>query len=277
MLSLSQEKGAIVLDNLVFTDLDGTLLHHHNYCFEDAREAIDYLKTNSIPLIIVTSKTFSEVRVLQEKLEIDCPFIVENGAGIFLSATSPLTENMPPQKRHIKISQAKSYLELRLFFKTLQEKYKLRGFGDMELSEVVELTGLDEEDAINSMRRDFTEPFIALEEIDLELLKQEVNVEGLDIVKGGRFFHLISQGQDKARAMKYLTHLFEERYSKKLKMIALGDSANDFTMLQSADIGVLIQLHDGTYADIECDEIIKTRHSGPKGWNETLLKVLDVK
>ena len=229
-----------MFDCLVFTDLDGTLLNHHDYSFEDAREAINYLKDNSIPLIIVTSKTFSEVRVLQEKLGIECPFIVENGAGIFLAASSILAQSMPPQNRHIKISKAKSYLELRLFFEILQKKYPLRGFGDMQVSEVMELTGLAQEDATNAMKRDFTEPFIVLEEVDIEVIKKEANKEGLDIVKGGRFYHLISQGQDKAEAMKYLTHLFEEKTARKLTMIALGDSANDFTMLKSANVGVLI-------------------------------------
>ncbi len=266
-----------MLEYLIFTDLDGTLLNHNDYSFADASEVISYLKKNSIPLIIVTSKTFSEVRILQEKLDIKCPFIVENGAGIFLPADSALAQSAPSQNRHVKISEAQSYLELRLFFKTLQEKYPLKGFGDMSVNEVMKLTGLDEEDAAHSMQRDFTEPFISTGEIDMELIKKEAHKEKLDVVKGGRFYHLISQGQDKAKAMKRLTHLFEEKFSKKLKTIALGDSANDFGMLKSADVGVLIQLHDGTYADIDCAKIIKSAHSGPKGWNESLLKVLHVK
>ena len=266
-----------MLEYLVFTDLDGTLLNHNDYSFADALEALSYLKNNSIPLIIVTSKTFSEVKTLQKKLDITCPFIVENGAGIFLPADSVLAQNIPYQNRHIKISKAQSYLELRLFFKTLQEKYPLKGFGDMSVDEVMKLTDLDKVDALNAMQRDFTEPFIATGNIDIELIKKEAHQEDLDVVKGGRFYHLISQGQDKAKAMKHLTHLFEERFSKKIKMIALGDSANDFTMLKSADIGILIQLHDGTFADIDSNTIIKSAYSGSKGWNESLLKILDVK
>lgn len=277
LILLELQKGDSLLEYLVFTDLDGTLLNHHDYSFDDATEAINYLKSNSIPLIIVTSKTFSEVRILQEKLDIKCPFIVENGAGIFLPSDSVLTQSMPKQNRHIKISKAQSYLELRLFFKTMQRKYPIKGFGDMKVDEVMQLTGLDEHDASNAMRRDFTEPFIATSEIDIELIKYEAHKEGLDIVKGGRFYHLISQGQDKAEAMKHLTHLFEERFSHKPKMIALGDSANDFSMLKSADVGVLIKLHDGTFADIKANGIIKTSFAGPKGWNESLLEILDVK
>src|SRR5690606_41324218 len=52
---------------LVFTDLDGTLLNHQNYSFAPAKEALALLKYRSIPLIIATSKTFSEVVVLQKE------------------------------------------------------------------------------------------------------------------------------------------------------------------------------------------------------------------
>jgi len=61
----------------------------------------------------------------------------------------------------------------------------------------------------------------------------------------------------------------------------LGDSANDFTMLSAADIGVLIQLHNGEYADIECTgvecrNIQKSSFPGPKGWNKAILEIFDV-
>lgn len=271
-----------MLEYLVFTDLDGTLLNHNDYSFDEANEAIKYLKDNSIPLIIVTSKTFSEVRKLQDEIGIKCPFIVENGAGIYIPPDAILTKGvMPHQNRHIQISKAQSYLETRLFFKVLQKEHDIRGFGDMEVEEVVELTGLDEESAMHAMRRDFTEPFIVGDDVDMHKIKMSVHNAGLDIVKGGRFYHLISHGQDKAKAMKYLTHLYEERLSKDLKMIALGDSANDFTMLEAADIGVLIQLHNGDYADIECTgieckNIQKSSHPGSKGWNKALMEIFNV-
>jgi mannosyl-3-phosphoglycerate phosphatase len=265
-----------MLEYLVFTDLDGTLLNHNDYSFHEATEAIEYLKNNKIPLIIVTSKTFSEVRILQDKLDIQCPFIVENGAGIYIPPDSILTKSMPKQNRYVKISKAQSYLELRLFFKTLQNKHDIRGFGDMDKDEVIKLTGLDELSALNAMKRDFTEPFIVGKNVDVKAIKKQANIVGLDIVKGGRFYHLISKDQDKAQAMKHLTHLYEECFDKDLKMIALGDSANDFTMLKAADIGVLIQLHNGKFANIDAKDILKTSYPGPKGWNKALLEILNV-
>ena len=69
---------------IIFTDLDGTLLDHTNYGFEAALPMLDFIKTNDIPLIIVTSKTKNEVIRIQELLGFKAPFIIENGAGIFI-------------------------------------------------------------------------------------------------------------------------------------------------------------------------------------------------
>ncbi len=262
---------------IVYSDLDGTLLNHDSYSFDEAFEALSYLKTNAIPLVIVTSKTFSEVQPLQKKLNIECPFIVENGAGIFISSHSPLAEHVHSDEEYIKVSQARSYLELRIFFKHLQQKYAIHGFGDMQIDEVMELTSLEKEDALNAMKRDFTEPFILKENVDIQALVQEAHEEGLDILKGGRFYHLISKGQDKAKAMLYLTHLYQEYYHNPFTMIALGDSPNDFTMLRAADTGVLIPRYDGTFADMQASSILKASSPGSKGWNSAILEIFNAK
>ena len=264
-------------NSLIFTDLDGTLLNHDTYSFDEALEAVDFLKKNSVPLILSTSKTFSEVEPLQKKLGINCPFVVENGAGTFIPSTHPLAKENKNDEKYIKISTAYTYLELRIFFKHLQQSYNIKGFGDMELEEVVSLTCLDEENAKNSMKRDFTEPFILNGDVDIHGLIKDARQEGLDIVKGGRFYHLISQGQDKAKAMNHLTHLFEEYFDIKYKTVALGDSANDFTMLKEADIGILIPKSDGTYANIEIEYVKKAPFASSRGWNKVILELFNAR
>lgn len=261
---------------LVFSDLDGTLLNHDDYSFAPATEALELLKSKSIPLIIATSKTFSEVIELQKELEIREPFIVENGAGIFIPSESILAKDVPFKEEWIKVSQAHSYIELRLFFTDMKRDFPIRGFGDMSVEEVMKLTGLDEISALNAMKRDFTEPFLLEDETFVDELKLEANREGLDIVKGGRFFHLVSLHQDKANAMLKLSHMYNEYYDEEHTKIALGDSANDFTMLEKADIGVLIPLHDGSFSARLNADIKKALYPGPKGWNSSMKEILDV-
>ena len=69
---------------IIFTDLDGTLLDHKTYSFENAFEALQAIKEKNIPLIICSSKTRSEIEYYREKLSNNHPFVSENGGGIFL-------------------------------------------------------------------------------------------------------------------------------------------------------------------------------------------------
>ena len=261
---------------LVFSDLDGTLLNHKDYSFEPAKEALALLKSNSIPLILSTSKTFSEVIELQKEIGIREPFIVENGAGIFVPSECVLAKSLTYKDDWIKVSHAHSYIELRLFFQNMKRFFPIKGFGDMSVDEVKALTGLDEQKSINAMKRDFTEPFIIADESLIDSLKAKAKLEGLDIVKGGRFYHLISLHQDKASAMLNLTHMYDEYHNIKHTMIALGDSANDYTMLLQADTGVLVPLHDGSFSPLGDTKVKKAQYPGPKGWNGAIKEILNV-
>ena len=163
-------------DILIFTDLDGTLLNHYDYSFDEAKLALNQISKCKVPLIIATSKTFTEVCKLQKELGIREPFIVENGAGIFIPNDSDLAEEdwHKGEREWIKVSQAKSYLESRLFINSMKAKYTVRGFGDMDLKEIIRRTGLQIDRAKDAKRRDFTEPFIIEDEALIPELKQEV-------------------------------------------------------------------------------------------------------
>jgi mannosyl-3-phosphoglycerate phosphatase len=262
---------------LVFTDLDGTLLDHHTYRFDEAEEMLGYLKSHDIPLIIVSSKTRPEVLEMQQKLEIRAPFIVENGAGAFIPADSGLGGEPGSDPLWHTLSAAKPYLEVRLFLKRMQEEYPLKGFGDMEVSEVMALTGLSKKGAGDAMRRDYTEPFITEDETRIPELREKALRVGLDIVQGGRFYHLITRGQDKGHAVREMAELYARRYGGAVRVIALGDGANDLPMLKEADDGVLIPRYDGSYAPIFEAGMHKAPYPGPKGWNQMLKELLDVR
>jgi len=68
---------------LIFTDLDGTLLDHDTYGWEEALPALDLCRRLGVPVILVSSKTRAEMDVLQNRLGLSAPFISENGGGIF--------------------------------------------------------------------------------------------------------------------------------------------------------------------------------------------------
>jgi mannosyl-3-phosphoglycerate phosphatase len=249
---------------LIFTDLDGTLLDHNTYSTDDAKEMLQYLKLNNVPLIIVTSKTKEEILKLRKQLDINYPFIVENGAGIFL----PVDESFK------QITMGKTYSETLSFINQYRKTFNIKSFFDMSEKVISSLTGLSIENSILAKKRDFCEPFIIEDESKIEDLRQLSLKEGFDIVKGGRFYHLITKNQDKAHAVLKLKNIYEEKLNKKFKSITLGDGENDKTMLDVSDISVLIKKFDGTFIDYDKKNLIKTQAIGPKGWNEALKGIL---
>ena len=53
---------------IVLTDLDGTLLDHHDYSTSAARAALNFLQQHHVPLIFNTSKTQPEVIQLRRQM-----------------------------------------------------------------------------------------------------------------------------------------------------------------------------------------------------------------
>lgn len=253
---------------LIFTDLDGTLLDHETYKFDEAKEMLDFIKQNDIPLIIVTSKTKDEVIELQKKLQISYPFIIENGAGIFI----------PKGDDYEVISLGKSYESTLDAFRKYALTFKIKGFHEMSDKEVSKLTGLPYAKAKLARKRTFSEPFILEDEdLSLEDLQDLAQEDGFDIVKGGRFYHLITKGQDKANAIVAVKNYYEKLYKKRYHTVALGDGENDITMLKSVQVPILIKKYNGLFINCDIKGLIKSKYIGPKGWNDSLKRVLDVK
>jgi len=252
---------------IIFTDLDGTLLDHTTYSFEVALPMLDFIKTHKIPLIIVTSKTRNEVLRIQKVLNLESPFIVENGAGIFI----------PYKEGHEMISMGYDYRYIRASFLKYAKSVPMHGFFDMDDEEVARYTNLSLENASDARKRIFTEPFILKDESRFDELKKMANADKLDIVKGGRFCHLITRGQDKANAIKYLIKYYGKNSKHSFKTIALGDSANDLSMLKSVDTPVLIPHPDGSYLECDIKNVIKASFPGPAGWNAVLKEYFNVK
>ena len=250
------------INTLIFTDLDGTLLDHDTYSCDAALPMLSYLKTYDIPLVIVTSKTATEVRAIQKKLNLYTPAIVENGAGIIDGETlEPL---------------GKEYAVIREAFKRYALEFDIIGFDDMSFEEVAHYTALPIERARGAKVRDFCEPFIMHDAHRIDALKAKADADGLEIVQGGRFYHLITKGQDKASAIKMLWHRYEESAACNYTTLALGDGANDITMLQSVNVPFLIPKKDGSYLDCDISGLIKAPYPGPQGWNSVLKEYFHV-
>ncbi|OQY45172.1 MAG: hypothetical protein B6240_09160 [Desulfobacteraceae bacterium 4572_87] len=278
--------------HLVFTDLDGTLLDHNTYGWEAALPALDFCRKNGIPVILVSSKTRSEMDGLRRELNLSAPFVSENGGGIFFPREA--TKAAPADAVLLKIREPKRsgdlwqcslgvpYTELIRTLRHMRKSLRIsiKGFSDMDVSEISQRTGLDEADARLAAMREYDEPFIFEGETpdDLGPLHQYAAQRGLMIVSGGRFHHLLGNNH-KGNAMMKIASWYDSQYLLKgegaIPTIALGDSPNDFPMLLRADFPVLV-LSKQNYPDLkkEIPNLEITQYPGPKGWNTAILNIV---
>jgi mannosyl-3-phosphoglycerate phosphatase len=263
---------------LVFSDLDGTLLDHATYSFDAAAPALRALAEREIPLVFCTSKTRAETERVREALRNRHPFITENGGAIFMPAGYFPTDD-PESRRdggYLVRALGTSYVELRRALKEMRAGVapSVRGFGDMSAGEVAEVCGFSLADAEAAKKREYDEPFLAGNENSLEAVRAAAGEAGLRVVTGGRFHHLVG-GNDKGRAVRVLSGIFEREVGR-ATTVGLGDSLNDEPMLKSVDIPVLVRKSDGRHDPaVHVPGLVYARGIGPDGWRDAVLGILE--
>lgn len=273
---------AIVPYVVIFTDLDGTLLDHETYGWEEAKPALNLCKALNVPLILVSSKTRAEMNVLRHELGLTSPFISENGGGIFFpeEGSHPVPPDTVLEDGLWKWSLGLPYQSLVKALREIRDElgWKIRGFSDMSLEEISDLTGLDLESSRLASLREYDEPFILVEEVrrDPDVLYDAAKQRGLNVTSGGRFYHLHGKN-DKGVSVDKLVAWYGQHHSHVMTM-ALGDSPNDFSMLKRVTHPVLIRSSrqfPGLQALIPGLQV--TKEKGPKGWNAAVLDILSRK
>lgn len=281
-------------ENLIlFTDLDGTLLDHFTYDYTEALPAIAQLEQKQIPWVINSSKTFVEILELRQTLGNQHPFIVENGAAIYIPQglyqlwhslgymhaldSQPDTDNPSWHK----VILGKTRDQMHPFLEAAKKQFQFDCLTQLTDAEVVKLTGLTEEQAKQAKNRQFSEPLVWRDSDDaLEALTQQAHAASLKVQRGGRFVHLMGH-TDKGMALTVLSAVYQKQSPQtNIITVALGDGENDIPMLLKANIAVFITspahptpAYPAKFAPLQ-RTMISTEH-GPKGWNAAVLEILN--
>ncbi|WP_159784235.1 HAD-IIB family hydrolase [Sodalinema gerasimenkoae] len=262
---------------VVFTDLDGTLLNSHDYRFDEAIPTLTLLKQRNIPIIPVTSKTRVEVEPLLKDLQLQEPFIIENGSGVFIH----------PEDKRFNLKETESwqgyrlkrfgclYSEARSGLAQLSQQLgvSLQGFGDLTVADLTALTGLSPQAAQQAQTREFSEPFITPQQQSSREIEQAVTKLGFRVVVGDRFSHLIGPQAGKGTAVCWLLNQFQD--SRPRHVIGLGNSPNDLDMLEAVESPIIIPNNKGLiHPGLQHLNAQIAPHAGARGWAAAIAPLL---
>ncbi|MFH2028429.1 MAG: HAD-IIB family hydrolase [Nanoarchaeota archaeon] len=233
-----------MMQQIIFTDLDGTLLDG-SYSYNKAKDALAMIKKKKIPLVFCTSKSKAETEFWQKRLKIKGPFVIENGGAIII----PKGYFNNKDKKTIVLGSK------RIFLRQILKKIEKETGSKLEY--------------LTEMSDKRLKEYAKLPRAQIKLAKKRHYIESFRIIQGNighiiklikkhkkrythaKLFHHMMGDNDKGKAVKLLTEMFKKKYGK-ISTIGLGDSINDKEMLKNVDKGYLLK-------------------DGPQEWNNIIL------
>ena len=230
---------------MIFSDIDGSFLNHDDYSYGNLYSFITKLKKIS-DIVFVSSKTFSEIKLLNNSLGITFPFIVENGACIFFPESYYNTE-----LEGDKFFKKENYIGYRVsekqikshkrYLNQFKKKFNFLFYSELSSEKLANITNLKGLQIKSSQDRLFSDP-IYWNDSKKNFIKFENELKKINIRinKGGRFIHL-SNDYDKGDAVGEFLKIDNKQNTFKKMTISIGDSHNDISMLELTDYSCMIK------------------------------------
>ena len=254
---------------LIFTDLDGSLLHRDTFKFDEIKDYIKQLLSKGIFIIPNTSKTEKEILEFNNELGSSLPYICENGAAI--KGLELLNSNLP---KELILSKEKNNI-IKIFEKSvpIDLQIKCKWLSNMDKKKQSSIFGLKDEKLKMALDRKYTIPFLfdGLKNEKNELFKI-VKKKGLSLQEGGRVINLTDK-VNKAKALQVFVRFFKKN-NKNVKTIAVGDNYNDLDMLKISDFPCLVFNDKFTLDQIPINDLIATNKPSPEGWADVIKMAL---
>lgn len=258
---------------LVFTDLDGTLLDHDSYSYAAAMPCLRTLERLGIPLIPATSKTRAEIEQLRAELGNAHPFVVENGAAVFIPAGYfPAQPAETTQRGDYWVRElAPGRPRWLALLDEVQAEFagEFAHFFQLGTTGIMRATGLTESRARLANQREYSEPVQWLgRESRKRAFVAELQRRGATVLQGGRFLS-VSGDTDKGRALRWLRQCYADVCAGGVDDLAAGDSDNDCAMLEVAATALVVRSPARPLPKLARQVgVLHSKACGPAGWAE---------
>ena len=210
---------------VIFTDLDGSLLHRDTFQFDSIKDYIKSLVNQGVIVIPNSSKTEKEIEKFNEELGINLPYISENGSSIH--GLNLITSNFPDK---LILSREKEEL-FKIFENKVPEKLKEKCFqiSKMSKKEKENILGQKDVKLKDALNRKYTLPFLFKgDKNEKNKLLKVLNSNSLTLQEGGRVLNLCDN-INKVKSMNRVIKILKKTEDK-IKTIAVGDNYNDLDL-----------------------------------------------
>ena len=266
---------------IIFSDIDGTFINHDSYSYDSIRNFVIKIKDHH-QIIFNSSKTFSEIKKINEDLHLNFPFVVENGACLFfpknLFNKRFESINFFEHENYFgypMVSKDKNYWIKKISNLKKKFNFNFDFFNDLQDVQLEKITGLGLDELKDSKNRLFSEP-IFWDDSNENLIKftHQIELIGGQVNIGGRFIH-VTDGYDKGSAIKKFLELNEKKNNKDFLTVSIGDSHNDISMLELTDYRCIVKTKKKKKLDlINKKKLYHSTNMAPEGWRESIKYIL---
>ncbi len=255
---------------VIFTDLDGSLLHRDTFKFDSIKDYIKSLINSGIIIIPNSSKTEREIEKFNEELGIELPYISENGSTIH--GLNLINQNFPNE---IILSRKKEEL-LKIFNEKTPEKLlnKCVQISKLSKKEQEKIFGQKDYKLKDALQRKYTLPLLFNgNNSEKNKLLKVLSSNSLTLQEGGRVLNLCDN-TNKIKSMNRVIKILKKTEDK-IKTIAVGDNYNDLEMLKNSDLPCLVFNDQFKMDRINIDNLIFSNKPSPEGWADVIKIALE--
>ncbi len=229
---------------ILMTDLDGTLLTDDKRILPCDLEAIERFRAGGGIFTMATGRGYSMARHIADRLRLDCPAVVYNGAAVydfrqdkFLwqceigSRATDIIKHIAQRFPDIGVEVLRGNVVYVPYLNDMEQWH-------LDLENVQpDRTPLDDIPKTGWLKVLFAYPPEKLDELE-QYVRSCTELQGVQWVRSApMFFECLPEGIDKSAGYKQLIRAIgaENRFT-----VAAGDFMNDYAMIKSADLGAAV-------------------------------------
>ena len=267
---------------MIFTGLNEIFLEPQDCDYQTIKTTIKQLQQKNIALIPVTNNTRAEVEELLLKLDLNVPFAVEAGSGIFIPQANHSfkiseTETIETVDHYHLYQLGCTYTEARAALKVVQEEISkiLRGFGDLDESNIKTMMGVSSAAAKRAKSREFSEYFLTPSRLEISKLQAVAEDYGFKIIPENKLSLVVGGGAGKEQAIKWFQENYQSANGAEIITVGLGSTAQDLDLLEAVDRPIIIPAQTGVAPDLANKNWQIETETGSVAWIKAIAKLIN--